>query len=162
MDNMDIKISGDTSFLGIDETGIYIQTDRDTSFLYFKNKDLVKDFINKFNIAYDPPFRELLANRLFEDELGNVNSKIHKELQMSDNLTLALDRWSSSNYRSIWNFTILTPNRKEYIFQFSDLFSDSHTGEYIAEKKMLSIELEYQNFQLLSVIMDLMFEKHVN
>ncbi|GET56736.1 ribonuclease H-like domain-containing protein [Rhizophagus irregularis DAOM 181602=DAOM 197198] len=81
---------------------------------------------------------------------------------MSDNLTLTLDRWSSSNYRSIWNFTILTPNRKEYIFQFSDLFSDSHTGEYIAEKKMLSIELEYQNFQLLSVIMDLMFKKHVN
>ncbi|PKK58345.1 hypothetical protein RhiirC2_796458 [Rhizophagus irregularis] len=53
---------------------------------------------------------------------------------MSDNLTLALDGWSSPNHRSIWNFTILTPNRKEYIFQLSDLSSDSHTGEYIAEK----------------------------
>ncbi|CAB4489586.1 unnamed protein product [Rhizophagus irregularis] len=59
------------------------------------------DFINELNVAYDPPFQELLANCLFKDELGNVNSKIHKELQMSDNLTLALDGWSSSNHRSI-------------------------------------------------------------
>lgn len=48
------------------------------------------DFINELNVAYDLPSRELLANRLFEDELGNVNSKIHKELQMSDNLTLGI------------------------------------------------------------------------
>jgi hypothetical protein len=47
---------------------------------------------------------------------------------------LALDGWSSPNHRSIWNFTILTPQRKEYIFQLSDLSEDSHTGEYIAEK----------------------------
>ena len=47
---------------------------------------------------------------------------------------LALDGWSSPNHRSIWNFTILTPQRKEYIFQLSDLSEDSHTGEYIAKK----------------------------
>ena len=47
---------------------------------------------------------------------------------------LALDGWSSPNHRSIWNFTILTPQRKEYIFQLSDLSEDSHTGEFIAEK----------------------------
>ena len=45
-----------------------------------------------------------------------------------------MDGWSSPNHRSIWNFTILTPTRKEYIFQLSDLSNDSHTGEYIAEK----------------------------
>jgi len=48
------------------------------------------DFINELNVAYDPPSRELLANRLFEDELGDINSKIRKELQMSDNLTLGI------------------------------------------------------------------------
>ena len=47
---------------------------------------------------------------------------------------LALDGWSSPNHRSIWNFTILTSQRKEYIFQLSDFSEDSHTGEYIAEK----------------------------
>ncbi|GES83514.1 ribonuclease H-like domain-containing protein [Rhizophagus clarus] len=53
---------------------------------------------------------------------------------MSNNLMLALDGWSFLNHQSIWNFTILTPNRKEYVFQLSDLSSDSHTGKYIAEK----------------------------
>ena len=47
---------------------------------------------------------------------------------------LVLDGWSSPNYRSIWNFTILTPTRKEYIIQLSDLSADSHTSDFIAEK----------------------------
>src|SRR5438094_810245 len=47
---------------------------------------------------------------------------------------LALDSWSFPNYKSIWNFTILTPCRKEYVIQLVDLSDDSHTGVYIAEK----------------------------
>jgi hypothetical protein len=46
------------------------------------------DLINELNIAYDPSSHELLANHLSEDELGNVNSKVCKKLQMTDNLTL--------------------------------------------------------------------------
>ena len=45
-----------------------------------------------------------------------------------------MDGWISSNHLSIWNFTILTPTNKEYIYQLSDLSSNSHTGEFIAEK----------------------------
>jgi len=47
---------------------------------------------------------------------------------------LVLDGWSSPNHRSIWNFTILTPTRKEYIIQLSDLSADSHTSDFITEK----------------------------
>ena len=47
---------------------------------------------------------------------------------------LVLDGWLSPNYRSIWNFTILTPTRKEHIIQLSDLSADSHTSDFIAEK----------------------------
>jgi hypothetical protein len=47
---------------------------------------------------------------------------------------LVLDGWLSPNHRSIWNFTILTPTRKEYIIQLSDLSADSHTSDFIAEK----------------------------
>jgi hypothetical protein len=118
------------------------------------------DFLKELNSAYDPPSREILSNRIFEGELGNINSKVAKELEQSDNLTLgnfiyiyiflmfkiqillkklfvlilALDGWTSPNNRSIWNFTILTPNRKEYIFRLSDLSIDSHTGDYIASQ----------------------------
>ena len=47
---------------------------------------------------------------------------------------LVLDGWLSPNHHSIWNFTILTPTRKEYIIQLSDLSADSHTSDFIAEK----------------------------
>src|SRR5581483_3286974 len=48
------------------------------------------DFVNLLNIAYNLPSRELLANRLFEDELGNIKSKICRELEISENLTLGI------------------------------------------------------------------------
>ena len=48
------------------------------------------DFLQELNAAYNPPSRELLANRLFEDELGNVNFQINKELEASNNLTLGI------------------------------------------------------------------------
>ena len=47
---------------------------------------------------------------------------------------LALDGWSSPNHKSIWNFTILTLCRKEYIIQLADLSDNSHTGVNITEK----------------------------
>ncbi|PKK57557.1 hypothetical protein RhiirC2_797804 [Rhizophagus irregularis] len=47
---------------------------------------------------------------------------------------MLIPRWSSPNHLSIWNFTILTPTNKEYIYQLLDLSSNSHTGEFIAEK----------------------------
>ena len=47
---------------------------------------------------------------------------------------LVLDGWSSLNHRSIWNFTILTPTRKEYIIQLSNLYADSHISDFIAKK----------------------------
>jgi hypothetical protein len=47
---------------------------------------------------------------------------------------LALDRWLFPNHHSIWNFTILTPTRKEYIVKLSDFSVNSYTAEFIAEK----------------------------
>ena len=48
------------------------------------------DFLCKLNAAYDPSSCELLANRLFEDELEDVNSKVNRELEESNNLTLGM------------------------------------------------------------------------
>lgn len=46
----------------------------------------------------------------------------------------ALDGWTSGRHQSIWNFIILTPQRKEYLYQLSDLSLDSHTANYLAKK----------------------------
>lgn len=45
-----------------------------------------------------------------------------------------MDGWTSGNHRSYWNFIILTPLRKEYLYQLSDLSLNSHTATYLAEK----------------------------
>lgn len=45
-----------------------------------------------------------------------------------------MDGWTSGRHQSIWNFILLTPSRKEYLFQLSDLSLDSHTAEYLASK----------------------------
>lgn len=47
---------------------------------------------------------------------------------------LALDGWTSGAHKSIWNFTILTPHRKEYLHTLSDLSIDSHTSKFLAER----------------------------
>ena len=55
---------------------------------------------------------------------------------------LAFDGWTSHTHRSIWNFIIMTPKRKEYLYQLSDISDLSHTAECISsiiEKVIIDI-----------------------
>jgi len=45
-----------------------------------------------------------------------------------------LDGWISSSHRSIWNFIVLTLNRKEYLYRLFDLSENSYIGEYLADQ----------------------------
>ena len=45
-----------------------------------------------------------------------------------------MDGWTSGSHKSIWNFIILTPERKEYLHSLLDLSVDSHTSEFLASK----------------------------
>lgn len=47
---------------------------------------------------------------------------------------LALDGWTSGAHKSIWNFIILTPERKEYLHSLSDFSINSHTSDFLASK----------------------------
>ncbi|CAB4440154.1 unnamed protein product [Rhizophagus irregularis] len=92
------------------------------------------DALKQLNPAYDPPSREVFVNRHFETELTKINKKIHDELQHENNLTLVLDGWSSAKNRSLWNFIILTPECKEYMYCLSNFTDYSHTGDFLAGK----------------------------
>ena len=46
---------------------------------------------------------------------------------------LAFDGQTSGTHRSIWNFIVTTPSRKEYLYQLTDLSEEKHTAEYLAE-----------------------------
>lgn len=47
---------------------------------------------------------------------------------------LVLDGWSSGKNHSYWNFIIITPERKEYLYQLCDFSDESHTGSFITEQ----------------------------
>ncbi|GET03302.1 ribonuclease H-like domain-containing protein [Rhizophagus clarus] len=90
------------------------------------------DFLKELNADYNPSIREYLSSHLLETELCNVNEKMNEDIMNQRNLTLALDGWTSGHHQSIWNFILLTPSHKEYLYQLSDLSLDSHTAEYLA------------------------------
>ena len=46
------------------------------------------DLLKELNSAYNLPSRDILSNRLLESELGYVNSKVSKELDSTNNLTI--------------------------------------------------------------------------
>ena len=46
------------------------------------------DLLKELNSAYNPPSRDILSNRLLENELGYVNARVSKELDSMDNLTI--------------------------------------------------------------------------
>ena len=46
------------------------------------------DLLKELNSAYNLPSRDVLTNRLLESELGYVNSRVSKELDSMDNLTI--------------------------------------------------------------------------
>ncbi|EXX62953.1 hypothetical protein RirG_156900 [Rhizophagus irregularis DAOM 197198w] len=95
---------------------------------------LFLDLLKELNAGYDPPTREYLSGCLLETELCVINDKIEEDIMNQQNLTLALDGWTSGRHQSIWNFVILTPSRKEYLYQLLDLLSNLHTAEFLAVK----------------------------
>ena len=46
------------------------------------------ELLKELNSAYNLPSRDILTNRLLKSELGYVNSKVSKELDSAENLTI--------------------------------------------------------------------------
>ncbi|PKB94852.1 hypothetical protein RhiirA5_437909 [Rhizophagus irregularis] len=87
------------------------------------------------------------------DELAQVNNKVKIEIESETNLTITFDGWTSHIYRSIWNFIVITPSRKKYLYQLSDLSECLHTAEYLSsviEKVIVDIEID----QISAVVSD--------
>jgi hypothetical protein len=46
------------------------------------------DLLKELNLAYNLPFQDILSNHLLKNELGYMNSKVSKELDSTNNLTI--------------------------------------------------------------------------
>ena len=49
-------------------------------------------------------------------------------------IILGLDGWSNPKNNSIYNFIIITPDRKEFLYLLKDFSAESHTADFLASK----------------------------
>ncbi|CAJ0758773.1 10234_t:CDS:2 [Entrophospora sp. SA101] len=96
------------------------------------NNPFFKELLHELRPNYSPPTRQTLSGNLLSKEIARVNSRIDKELEVGENLTLALDGWSSPGSFSIYNFIILTPQKNQYLYCLRDYSSSHHTGQFLA------------------------------
>ncbi|CAJ0764276.1 18411_t:CDS:2, partial [Entrophospora sp. SA101] len=73
-----------------------------------------------FNIVENPFFVNLLKALN-----PGYNSPSHEVLS---------DGWTNPNGLNLWNFMVMTLERKEFLYCISDFSSASHTGEFLAEE----------------------------
>ncbi|RHZ62888.1 hypothetical protein Glove_334g4 [Diversispora epigaea] len=87
------------------------------------------DFLKELNPGYAPPSRTTLSGRFLDEELENA-----------ENLTLVLDGWTSIRSDSLYNFIIITSERKEYLIALKNFSKESHTGEMLANEIAIIIK----------------------
>ncbi|CAG8564730.1 17932_t:CDS:2 [Racocetra persica] len=99
------------------------------------NSSLLKAFV-----VCDIPF-SVIDNPFFIDFLQNLcpnykppSIKRENIFYGSNNLTLALDRWTSPNGNSIYSFMILIPMHHKYLYSLSDFSANSHMAEFLVDK----------------------------
>ncbi|CAJ0745348.1 16736_t:CDS:2, partial [Entrophospora sp. SA101] len=63
---------------------------------------------------------------------ARITIKIHEELQKEENITIAIDGWSDPNNRNLYNFVLMTSDRREYLWKIEDFSSFSITGDFLA------------------------------
>ncbi|CAG8827376.1 19236_t:CDS:2 [Gigaspora margarita] len=98
--------------------------------------------ILQLNSAYHPPGWTTLSGRILDEEIIKVNKEVSKILKKNDNLTLTLDRWSSPQGSSIYNYIITMVDHKEYLVALKDYSNKSNTGEFLASEINTIIMLE--------------------
>nr|CAG8663054.1 2185_t:CDS:2 [Entrophospora candida] len=92
------------------------------------------DFVKNLKPSYNLPSRIKLKETLVEEEVAIINVKIINELEKTNNLTLTIDGWTNPLGKSIYNFVIQTPTKKEYLWKLNDYSLESHTGNFLAEQ----------------------------
>ncbi|RHZ81505.1 hypothetical protein Glove_120g3 [Diversispora epigaea] len=98
------------------------------------------DFLKELNPGYASPFRTTLSEQFLDEEVVRVNKYIDQELENAENLTLVLDGWTSIRSDSLYNFIIITSERKEYLIVLKNFSKESHTGEMLANEIAIIIE----------------------
>lgn len=103
----------------------------DVAFTQMGNNPHLAYALHKMRPHYQLPSATTWAV-LLDKEYHGVLSKLLAKINMSDNLTLALDAWTDARKRSIIAFVVLFKDRTSRLLETREVSLDRHTGEFIA------------------------------
>ena len=93
------------------------------------------EFIKSIRNTYSLPSRWVLSNTLFDQEISRINLKLEKIINQETNITIAFDGWTNLTGQSIYNYCLITEERKEYLWctkNYSEI--SHHTGAFLGEE----------------------------
>lgn len=98
------------------------------------NNNFFVDFIKKLNPSYVLPGRKKLANEILTEEMALVESKNESLLGEAAHLTLNIDGWNDRCGRSLYEYNVITDNRKAIVLSLLDISTYHHTAEFLVQK----------------------------
>ncbi|CAF2133421.1 unnamed protein product [Rotaria magnacalcarata] len=78
--------------------------------------------------------RKKLAHEILTQEVVNVDNQNESLLVEAAHLTLNIDGWSDRCHRSLYEYNVITDNRKAIILSLIDISKSSHTAEYLVNR----------------------------
>ncbi|CAB5359941.1 unnamed protein product [Rhizophagus irregularis] len=93
------------------------------------------EFIKILRTTYNLPSRWVLTETLIIQEVSRITLKVNRIIEEENNLTIAFDGWTNSTGQSIYDYCLITEERKEYLWcskNYSDI--SHHTGAFLGNE----------------------------
>ncbi|GBC54372.2 ribonuclease H-like domain-containing protein [Rhizophagus irregularis DAOM 181602=DAOM 197198] len=118
-----------------------VENDQTTLNNFYENSELSKERKEAIDTVLIKAFvccdRKTIVDTLLTQEILRVSVKCYKLLDAEDNLTLALDGWTSPSGKSLWNFVIHLSNGRDLLWKIGDFSGESHTAEFLVQQIQL-------------------------
>ncbi len=98
------------------------------------NNHFFIELIKKIHPSYDLPGRKKLAGEVLTQEVLYVENKNESLLAEAAHLTLNIDGWSDRCRRSLYEYNVITDNRKAIVLSLVDISSYNHTADFLVNK----------------------------
>ncbi|CAB4495996.1 unnamed protein product [Rhizophagus irregularis] len=77
----------------------------------------------------------VLTETLIIQEISRINLKVNRIINEENNMTIAFDGWTNPTGQSIYNYCLITEDRKEYLWCSKDYSNvPHHTGAFLGDE----------------------------
>ena len=110
------------------------------------------DLIRKLNPSYSLPDKMKLTRRILMSELLHVEKNNDSILKEAMHLTLNLDGWTDQSHRSLYEFNVITENRRGVVLALVDLSAHIHSAEFLIDRLEMVLNKASTTFNIAAKI----------